>query len=312
MTSEPSSQNSAEPLRTGLRNALWQAAVAVRALYEDRSFDVETKGDNTPLTSADLRANEILQRELSRLDPGAGWLSEETAEDDAARKARMAHKRIWIVDPIDGTREFVEATGEYSVSAGLAENGRPVLGGVALPQENLIVIGAVGPDEQASGLELWRYEYDPAAAEAGSQQKLPEFERVPAGMSQQPVPASLDQARIIVSSSEMRRGAYDPVKAKWQLEAQGSIARKLALVAIGRADLTVSLYPKSEWDICGGAALLACQPGAAVIELETNGPQRFNQATPRTVGLAAGAANLVREFQQSYADRGLELRFSYD
>ncbi len=289
-------------MTAGLRAALWQAAVAVRALYEDRSFDVETKGDNTPLTSADLRANEILERELAQLDPEAGWLSEETAEDDATREARMARERIWIVDPIDGTREFVEATGEYSISVGLAENGRPVLGGVALPQENLIAVGSV----VGGGLQLWRYSYDASAGEMP-----PQFERVPAAMTR-PVPADLAAARIIVSSSEMRRGAYDPVKAEWQLEAQGSIARKLALVAIGRADLSVSLYPKSEWDICGGAALLACQPGATVVELETRAPQRFNQAKPRTVGLAAGPTELVQEFVDSYARRGLELRFSYD
>jgi 3'-phosphoadenosine 5'-phosphosulfate (PAPS) 3'-phosphatase len=134
----------------GLRDALHRAAVAVRELDESRRFDVETKGDNTPLTTADLAANRILREALYNIDPDAAWLSEEN-EDDPER--RLNHERVWIVDPIDGTREFVDGTGEYSVSAGLAINGAADLGGVALPRENTVIVGARG-----LGLRVWRYD----------------------------------------------------------------------------------------------------------------------------------------------------------
>lgn len=277
-----------------LRDALHRAALAVRALDEDRSFDVETKGDNTPLTSADLAANEILRSTLPAIDPEAGWLSE---ENEDRPETRLDQERLWIVDPIDGTREFVDGSGEYSISAGLAINGRPDLGGVALPGENLIAVGARG-----LGLRVWRY--DAAGA----------FKAESAGLRSRPDGEGprLQTARILVSKSESKRGAYADVADELQLAAEGSIARKMALVAIGRADLVVSLYPKSEWDLCGGAALLLCQPEAGLIELEHGAPQRFNRRELKSIGLAGGAADLVREFAAFRKQRGLPLRYSYD
>lgn len=275
-----------------LRDALHRAAVAVRALDENRQFDVETKGDNTPLTTADLAANSILRESLTAIDPEAGWLSEEN-EDDPVR--RMNHNRVWIVDPIDGTREFVDGTGEYSISAGLAIGGEADLGGVALPRENLIVLGARG-----IGLQIWRYDADGI------------FEAVPGNPGDSNKVTDLKHARILVSKSEMKRGAYSTIVDELQLIPAGSIARKMALVAIGRADLVISLYPKSEWDICGGAALIRCLPGSLLIELEHTQKQRFNQAHPRTIGLAGGHAALVREFDHYRQAKKLTLRHSYD
>ncbi|MCR9143316.1 MAG: hypothetical protein NXI24_13775 [bacterium] len=286
----------------GLRDALYRAAIAVRELDQNRRFDVETKGDNTPLTTADLAANSILRDELTRLDPNAAWLSEENEDDPALRLER---ERVWIVDPIDGTREFVDGTGEYSVSVGMSVGGAPDLGGVALPGENLLIVGGRGV-----GLRIWSYdaagnfsEQPGALSQAGADidsADRPESE------------AALRKARILVSKSETKRGAYADVAQDLNFVPAGSIARKMALCAIGRADLVISLYPKSEWDICGGAALLRCQAGAALIELESGLPHIFNQREPRTIGLAGGPAGLVRAFSDYRAAKALPLRHSYD
>jgi myo-inositol-1(or 4)-monophosphatase len=115
-----------------------------------------------------------------------------------------------------------------------------------------------------------------------------------------------------VSKSETKRGAYTDAAVELNLVPAGSIARKMALCAIGRADLVVSLYPKSEWDICGGAALFRCQARAGLIELETARPHVFNQRKPRSIGLAGGPAGLVDAFESYRRARGLPLRHSYD
>lgn len=279
-----------------LRDALYGASRVVAELYRNRRFETSTKDDSTPLTSADLAANEILREALGILDPDAGWLSEEN-EDSVDRLRR---ERVWIVDPIDGTREFIEQTGGYSISAGLAVNGVPELGGVALPEERLIVIGARG-----SGLQIWRYD------EAG------QFEAVSGGLGATGSGSlakrlTLASARILVSLSEWKRGAFESVAEDLRWEPTGSIARKLALVAMGRADLVVSLFPKNEWDICGGAALILCQPGSAMVALEDRQPRPFNRPAPRSIGLAAGSAALVGEFCEFIDRKKLKLHSSYD
>lgn len=254
----------------------------MHAAYEERSFDVETKADSTPVTTADLAANQILHEELARIDSGAGWLSEESADDarNDAPDNRLARERVWIVDPIDGTREFIERTGGYSISAGLAHEGRPVLGAVALPVNREILVGGPG-----LGLSLWTYD------DEGS------FRETQLGDTAYGCD-DLSRAKILVSRSEWTRGAYAGVAEDLDWEPTGSIARKLALLAAGRADCVLSIYPKNEWDICGGAALVLGRPDGHIVELESGSSQRFNRAQPRTIGLAAGPAVLVEQLQR--------------
>ncbi len=268
----------------------------MQALYEDRSFDVETKADHTPVTTADLKANQILQEELGRIDAAAGWLSEESVDDTSGDSPhnRLQCESVWIVDPIDGTREFVERTGGYSISAGLARNGRPVLGCVALPVNREILVG--GPD---LGLSLWTYD------DEGSFRETRLGETVYAC-------DDLRRAKILVSRTEWKRKSYESVVNDLHWEPTGSIARKLALLAAGRADGVLSLYPKNEWDICGGAALVLGRPNGTIVELETGTPQRYNCAEPRSIGLAAGPAVLVEQLQRYVREKKLRLRYSYD
>ncbi len=128
-----------------LRAVLERAAEFVRAVKLDR-LDVDMKGDGSPVTALDRQLDEHLKTELSRLMPEAGWLSEETADD----RSRLEREWVWVVDPLDGTRDFVKGRPECAVSIGLVRDGRPVAGAVVNP-----VTGEGGATDEAGGLELW-------------------------------------------------------------------------------------------------------------------------------------------------------------
>lgn len=109
-----------------IRDALARAAEALRP-FTSGDIDHVTKDRGAPLTDADLAVNRVLLDALPR--PDEGWLSEETRDDPS----RLSRRRIWIVDPIDGTREFVDGIPEWCVSVGLVEDGEPVAGGIHNP-----------------------------------------------------------------------------------------------------------------------------------------------------------------------------------
>lgn len=213
-------------------------------------IDVTDKGgDKGPLTEADLAADQILRERLTSAFPADGWLSEETRDDPA----RLARPRCWIVDPLDGTREFTLGMPEFVVSIGLAIDGAARLGVVHQPITGLTVAGIVDADGQGRAF----------TAE---------------GPARTTARASLDGARLLVSRNELEKGGFGPWEGKLVLEPMGSVAYKLALVAIGRADATFTPKPRNEWDLCGGvAAVLAaggrCSDGSGVA-------YRFNRADP--------------------------------
>ena len=121
-----------------IREALEAAAQAIRPFtpgavaYDEKS----SRGD--PVTAADLAANDVLLKLLPSADEG--WLSEETADSPE----RLRHRRVWVVDPLDGTREFVDGIPEWCISVGLVEDGEPVAGGILIPPTGQLVMGAVG------------------------------------------------------------------------------------------------------------------------------------------------------------------------
>jgi len=106
------------------------------------SFDVETKGDGSPLTQADQRAHNLIVRELSALDPSIPILSEESTGDEQTE--RFGWSRFWLVDPLDGTKEFVKRNGEFTVNIALIEDNAPVMGVVHVPVSGESYAGTVG------------------------------------------------------------------------------------------------------------------------------------------------------------------------
>src|SRR5262245_9671867 len=120
-----------------IRRALDEAVETVRRVSAAPGVVRRKEERNDPVTAADLAVDAVLRRALPR--EGEGWLSEETADD----RARLACRRVWIVDPLDGTREFIEGIPEWCISIGLVEEGRPVAGGIANPATGDVVLGSV-------------------------------------------------------------------------------------------------------------------------------------------------------------------------
>ncbi len=226
------------------------------------------KGDLGPVTDADLAVDAALARSLPR--PDEGWLSEETEDDPG----RLAQRRVWIVDPIDGTRQFIEGSPEWSVSVALVEDGRVVAGGVMLPARDLTIVGATGLGLVANG--------QPAEVRRG---------------------VTLDRAEILASPSEVRRGAWDGYRdAPFAVRTYGSIAAKLALVAAGLADATWTLEPRHEWDVAAGIALVLA--GGGEVWLPDAADLLFNRRRPVVAGVFAAPSDLAREIRAWLEDVG--------
>ncbi len=224
--------------------AAGRAIEAVRA----EGFEVARKGDDSPVTRADRAADALLRDALPRV-VRAAWLSEETVDDGA----RLGDRRAWIVDPLDGTKEFVEGVPQYSVSVGLVDEDGPLLGVVLNPPTGDVVAGVRG-----------------------------------LGCSRNGAPVRVREGRALgASRSEMKRGEFEPFAADWDLRPIGSIAWKLALVAAGEVAATISRGPKHEWDVCGGALLVA-EAGGRVADASGE-PLPFNRPRPKVRGILAGA-----------------------
>jgi myo-inositol-1(or 4)-monophosphatase len=229
-----------------------EAARMVFGKFTPGAIAAEYKRGHDPVTEADRQLDAVLRNEL--LLDGEGWLSEETADD----LARLDRRHVWIVDPLDGTREFVEGVPEFCVSIGLAENGRPVAGGILNPATNEKFLGAI----------------DCGVLHNGN----------PARPSQR---ASLDGSLILASRSEVKRGEWKQFEnCAFTIQAMGSVAYKLARISAGLADATFTLTPKHEWDVAAGVALVA-SAGGFVSTLQKRDLE-VNRRDPLLSGLVAG------------------------
>jgi len=227
-----------------IRAGLAAAAEAIRPFTPgDVAFErKEARGD--PVTEADHAADAVLKEILPQ--PGEGWLSEESVDD----ADRLDRRRVWIVDPIDGTREFVEGIPEWCISIGLLEDGVPVAGGIYNPATDELVLGSL-----ETGVT-----YNGAAARVTE-------------------PANGERVSVLASRSEIKRGEWDGfVDARYDVRACGSVAYKLGLVAAGRVDATWTLVPKSEWDVAAGTALVRAAGG--VVTLAGGAEPGFNKPKP--------------------------------
>lgn len=235
------------------------AAQIVFSRFTAGAIEAEFKAGHDPVTEADRALDAVLRSNLLR--DGEGWLSEESVDD----LARLDRQRVWIVDPLDGTREFVKGIPEFCVSVGFVENGNPVAGGIYNPATDETFIGSID-----SGV---RYNRKPA---------LPSDRR------------SLQGALTLASRSEVKRGEWKAFEnGPLQIRAMGSVAYKLALVSAGLADVTFTLTPKNEWDVAAGAALVISS-GGFVTTLE-NTRFQANNKNPLIPGLIAGGPHLRSE-----------------
>ena len=251
-------KDSREEILKRIKNAL-EAAVESISSFIPGATAAEFKVGDDPITEADRRANRVLREALSH--DGEGWLSEESLDD----LARLNHERVWIVDPLDGTREFVAGIPEWCISVGFVENGRAMAGGICNPATRELFLGAVGQGVTLNGRTV----------HTSSRRDL-------------------SGAVILASRSEVKRGDWECFRqAPFVTRPMGSVAYKLALVAAGLADATWTLEPKSEWDIAGGVALVEAAGGFA---RKIDGSSiRFNQKSTRLPGLLACGPYLLEE-----------------
>jgi myo-inositol-1(or 4)-monophosphatase len=242
-------------------------AQRVFARFTPGEIQAEYKAGHDPVTEADHALDAVLRKHLLR--DGEGWLSEESADD----LSRLDRQRAWIVDPLDGTREFVEGIPEFCVSIAMVEDGRPVAGGICNPATRETFLGSIG-----SGLT---------------------YNGIPTHASQQ---RNLDGAVILASRSETKRGEWRSFEdAPFKVVPMGSVAYKLARVSAGLADATFTLTPKHEWDVAAGAALVL-SAGGSVRTLEDS-DLICNRKDPLLSGLIACGAPLkqaLMNFLSSY------------
>lgn len=220
----------------------------------ESGFTTEHKENYDPVTSADLEVNHILKELLLTSFPDDGWLSEETRDSPE----RLSQQRVWVVDPIDGTKEFVAGIRQFAISVALVEDGVPVVGAVYNPLAGELFTAVRGEGTLLNGR--------PIRAERPERNRL----------------------MVLASRSEVKRGEFKPFEASAEIQPVGSIAYKLALVADGRADATWSLGPKNEWDIAAGVLLV--QEAGGLVSDRTGRPFRFNQANTLVNGILATTA----------------------
>ena len=228
--------------------------------YYKADYEIRDKGYHNPVTTADHAADACLKDILMKAQPEYGWLSEETMDSPD----RLSKDRVWVVDPLDGTKEFIEGVPNFVVSVALVEKGEPIVGVLYNPVTKETFTAAKGEG---------------------------------AFLNDEPIICStkenLVDMVILNSRSETRRGLWEPFDGTFgELKEVGSVAYKLGLTAAGKADIFASLRPKNEWDICAGNCIIN-EAGGKLIDLHGN-PRQYNlEKTLIEPGLIAGDVEAV-------------------
>ncbi|MBS3823746.1 MAG: 3'(2'),5'-bisphosphate nucleotidase CysQ [Wenzhouxiangellaceae bacterium] len=235
-------------LLPGLLQACSDAADAILDVYESDDFAVEAKHDKSPLTKADMASHHSLVAALNKLTPGIPILSEESADVDLEQ--RRDWRRLWVVDPLDGTREFIKRNGEFTINVALVVDHLPVLGAIAVPVTRTAYTGIVG-----QGAHRWHDYTTPQPIETRRPCASP--------------PVVLGSR----SHANARTRAYFEMLGEHALASRGS-ALKFCAVAEGEADFYPRLGPTSEWDTAAGEAIVTAAGGR--VWMPEGKPLRYN------------------------------------
>ena len=240
--------DSERQLLPGVLQACSDAADAILEVYDSEDFQVEAKDDKSPLTCADMASHHILVAALEKLTPDIPILSEESADIEFER--RREWRRLWVVDPLDGTREFIKRNGEFTINVALVVDHAPVLGVIAVPVTRTAYSGIVG-----AGAHRW-HEY--SAAESIETRRP--CARPPVVLGSR-------------SHANPRTQAYLDMLGEHEQTSRGS-ALKFCAVAEGAADFYPRLGPTSEWDTAAGEAIVTAAGGK--VWLPDGRPLRYN------------------------------------
>jgi myo-inositol-1(or 4)-monophosphatase len=238
-----------------------EAGSIIMRLFRGK-FDVHEKSKNNPVTSADLAANRKIREIILGRFPEDGWLSEE----DKDNAQRLSLSRVWVVDPIDGTKEFIEGVPQFAVSIGFVVEGRPKVAVVFNPAEGRFYQAAAGQG---------------------------------AYLNNQPIHVTprndIDGALLLVSRSEPQR-KFQVFVDRCEIKPVGSIAFRLAKIAGGDGDGTLTFRSIREWDICAGV-LMVLEAGGKVVDGDGK-TLRFNRQEARHRGVIAANGLLADGLQE--------------
>lgn len=226
--------------------------------YFRKDPDAWDKGGNAgPVSRADIETDTYLRQNLLSARPDYGWLSEETEDDES----RLGHETIFIVDPIDGTRSFLEGSKTWAVSVAIARKGKPVAGVIHMPAKGLTYSASLGKGAFLNGTRLFSSSYE-----------------------------TMEQSRVLAARPALQSQHWRNAPPRFDRHFRPSLAYRLALVAEGRFDAMLTIRPTWEWDVAAGM-LIAEEAGA--IATDQNGRSgQFNSAKSQLDGVLVATSGL--------------------
>ena len=221
------------------------------------------KSDGTPVSEADLIVDELLARKLRGATPDFGWLSEETAREDASR----TKANVWVVDPIDGTSAFVGGSKQWCVGACLLSYGRPVAAAAFAPAQNRFYDAALNAGARLNGRPM-----------------------------QITDKSGLDGSRFVAHKSALNKSRWDTPVPQINCAMTTSLILRQCVVAAGEYDGAIAFGKKNDWDLAPGD-LIVHEAGGRTLDLAGN---RFiyNRVSTRQNGLMAGSKALLDEISE--------------
>ena len=235
------------------------------------TFEVWDKSPGNPVSAADIACDEYLKDRLLRNRPGYGWLSEETAD----APDRLACERVWVVDPIDGTRDFVRGRTGWCVSVALVEHGEPVLAALAAPARGQLFVATRGRGAQCNGVRLRT-----------------------SGLE------TLEGVRLPMDPPNLTASFWPSPWPGSVVEKPNSLALRLAKIASAEADAWLEGRTVNEWDLA--AAALICTEAGGTVTDRAGRPLGFNQPDPVIHGVAAAASVPLQAVVRERLDLGLK------
>ena len=232
-----------------------EMAVTMRAAGLER----HTKADGSPVTNADLAVDAYLRQTLTAARPDYGWLSEETADDPA----RLSRQRVFIVDPIDGTRAYIRDRPWWGVSIAVVEDGQPIAGVVAAPDRGEVFEATVGGGARMNGKPI-------AASDT----------------------LDLEGSSMLADLQMLQHPAWPTPWPEMRVESRNAIAYRLCSVACGDVDAMIALSPKNEWDMAAGD-LIAAEAGCLVTD-HRGRTLGYNRPKPVSASLVCAGPALHR------------------
>jgi myo-inositol-1(or 4)-monophosphatase len=243
-----------------IQSAVREAGRRVLQLAKD-GFETYVKADQSPVTTADLEVDQRIKEILLDSFPEDGWLSEETPDDGK----RLNHTRVWVLDPIDGTKYFSQGIPQYAISLALVEKDSPTIAVIFNPATDEFFLAVRGQGATLNNCPI------------------------------QVRSTPYDKLTLFVNPNALKRKSFRRLGEEADCQPMGSIAYTLALVAAGRADSTLHLGTQNEWDVAAGV-LLVQEAGGTAVDKNWNAI-RFNKPIPSVPGLIATRADAQADLQ---------------